>query len=306
MTILVLCAFQSDDWKMTKLGEHTDMVHSVTVSPDKKWIATGSNDNKVMIWDANSNKLVKELMCHSVAVTDVVFTSDRSTMITSGKDKLIRFWDTKTWKRLGEIAGHNGLVNDLVLTSDDKYVISCSDDYTIVMWDVASRKKVKEIGRHNSRVLSLDLSSDDKLLVSTSGDKMQKSAENLKIWNLESSRCTYMLDEETFAINSAIFNQKGSLIAYAGNFKDVRLINSQSGAVMAGKDVTSFGVNTLCMKGLTIYAGTTFDGNIAEWSIGSDVKSFKAHADNINRIALVNDDIVSVGSDGKVKRWSSR
>ncbi|MCB0736224.1 MAG: WD40 repeat domain-containing protein [Bacteroidetes bacterium] len=297
-----LVAFKGSSWKVTEMGSHHEAVYVVASGKNGQWLASGSNDNTVKIYNSFKKELVKELTCHSVGVAAIAFTSDGKTMITGGKDKLIRFWDTETWKRIGEIDEHTGQVNDLVVSSDDKYVYSCADDYKIMKWKIEDFSKAKEVGSHNSRVLSLCLSEDNKYLISTSGDKVSKSTGNLKVWNLASETLKFELLSEEYAVQDAVFDKSANLVFYAGNFSSIKVIKPSTGTQVMEKEVTKYGINTLAIDGFTVYAGSTFNGEITVWPIaGGDLVQFKAHEKDINSLVFHKGNIYSGGTKGALK-----
>jgi len=52
-----------DEQECTLRG-HSDWVRSVAYSPDGKHIVSGSADNTVKVWDAQTGKEVSVLVCH--------------------------------------------------------------------------------------------------------------------------------------------------------------------------------------------------------------------------------------------------
>ncbi|HOK23849.1 MAG TPA: WD40 repeat domain-containing protein, partial [Candidatus Hydrothermia bacterium] len=43
---------------------HKDAVNSVCFSPDGKYIASGSDDNTIKLWEASTGKLVRTFVRH--------------------------------------------------------------------------------------------------------------------------------------------------------------------------------------------------------------------------------------------------
>ncbi|MEE0895963.1 MAG: TIR domain-containing protein, partial [Bacteroidales bacterium] len=66
----------SDFRLLRTLTGHDDSVISVAVSPDGKYLASGSADNTVIIWDANNGECMRTLEGHSNDVRSVCWSPD--------------------------------------------------------------------------------------------------------------------------------------------------------------------------------------------------------------------------------------
>lgn len=60
--------------EIEQLNGHTDAIASVAYSPDGKYIASGSNDKTIRIWEAQTGEEIKELNGHTQPVTTVAFS----------------------------------------------------------------------------------------------------------------------------------------------------------------------------------------------------------------------------------------
>ena len=92
---------------LTLVG-HSNTVMCVTYSPQGYWIATGSKDNTVRIWDAKSGRLVKTLEGHDGWVLDVAFSPDGKRLATASTDHTAKVWQVDTGKMLFELSGNTG------------------------------------------------------------------------------------------------------------------------------------------------------------------------------------------------------
>ena len=74
------------------LGPHPD-VRSVSVSPDGRWVATGSHNGAgCKVWDAQTGQLVKELMPNE-GMINVCFSPDGH-WLGAGNSESYRLWAT--------------------------------------------------------------------------------------------------------------------------------------------------------------------------------------------------------------------
>ena len=96
-------------WNMTN---HTDHIRIVTVSPDGRFLATGSNNNKLVITDINNNTKLAEMDISSDAA-HAEFSADGGTIaVASRRSSSIRVYETDTWSSLGTISGFGSSNNN--------------------------------------------------------------------------------------------------------------------------------------------------------------------------------------------------
>jgi len=75
------------------LEGHTAAVTSVGVSVDGQWIASGSEDKTLKIWELTTGRS-KTISAHEGAVTAVAFVPGHSAIVSGGGDRTIRLWNT--------------------------------------------------------------------------------------------------------------------------------------------------------------------------------------------------------------------
>lgn len=75
------------------LEGHTSLVTFVSYSPDGKYIASGSWDKTIKIWDAESGKCVKTLEGHTKGVRSIAFSPDGKHIFSGSNDNTIKIWE---------------------------------------------------------------------------------------------------------------------------------------------------------------------------------------------------------------------
>ena len=87
-------------------------MRSVAYSPDGRHIVSGSKDNRIRIWDAETGSAVGDpLEGHTDWVWSVAYSPDGRHIVSGSKDETIRIWDAKTGSAVSELLeGHTGSV----------------------------------------------------------------------------------------------------------------------------------------------------------------------------------------------------
>jgi glucose repression regulatory protein TUP1 len=84
-------------------------VTSVVISPDGRWVAAGSLDAVVRIWEVATGKLVERLRGHRASVYSVAFTPDGRGLVSGSLDKTVKYWDVSELSVGGSGGGTGGV-----------------------------------------------------------------------------------------------------------------------------------------------------------------------------------------------------
>ncbi|KIL64087.1 hypothetical protein M378DRAFT_78803, partial [Amanita muscaria Koide BX008] len=126
------------DWPSLQISirGHTGHVNSVAFSPDGKRIASGSSDNTIYIWDAETGLQVGDpLKGHTDKVRSVAFSPNGKRIASGASDKTIHIWDAETGLQVGNpLKGHTGSVRSVAFSPDGQRIVSGSSDKTIQIW----------------------------------------------------------------------------------------------------------------------------------------------------------------------------
>ena len=158
------------------LEGHGNLVTSVCFSPDGRWLASGSYDGTVRLWDVETGACVRTLQGHGDFVTSVCFSPDGRMVASGSADETVRLWDVETGACIRTLEGHDGQVTSVRFSADGRMV--ASDYFTVRLWDAATGACVKTLEGHDSEVLSARFSADGRMVASGSED------ETVRLWLL--------------------------------------------------------------------------------------------------------------------------
>ncbi|RYC79718.1 Vegetative incompatibility protein HET-E-1 [Fusarium oxysporum f. sp. narcissi] len=128
------------DWNacLQTLEGHDDLVTSVAFSADGQWIASGSMDGTVKIWDTATGACVQTLKGHGAWVNSIVFSADGQQLASGSSDETVKIWDVATGTCMQTLVGHNDSVSSVAFSADGQRVASGSSDETVKIWDAVT------------------------------------------------------------------------------------------------------------------------------------------------------------------------
>ena len=172
----------NDENIIRKFEGHQQEVCGLKWSFDGSQLASGGNDNNLMVWSLHSNKPLMSNSDHIAAVKAIAWSPHQHNILASGggtADRTIRFWNTNTFEPIFKIDTGSQVCN-LVFSKSSNELVS-THGYSlnqINVWKLPYMQKIATLTGHSFRVLYLSLSPDGQSIVTGAGDK------TLKFWNI--------------------------------------------------------------------------------------------------------------------------
>lgn len=193
-----------DSMRLMKVFGSEFSSRTVAFSPDGSRLVSGSDDGKVLFWDAKSCQLIGKTQEHP-GVTSVAFSPDGSRLASGGKDEMLRIWDGHNGRSLmPPLQSPNGAIWSVAFSSDGKRIVSGNDDGTLGLWDAKSGEFLSSLEGHTKPVLSVACSRDGKHLASGSADL------TLRLWDAKSGKLLKSLTRHEGPILSVAFSRDGT------------------------------------------------------------------------------------------------
>uniref|UniRef100_A0A671LR73 Fizzy-related protein homolog n=1 Tax=Sinocyclocheilus anshuiensis TaxID=1608454 RepID=A0A671LR73_9TELE len=172
-----------------RLQGHRQEVCGLKWSPDHQHLASGGNDNKLLVWNNSSLLPVQQYSDHLAAVKAIAWSPHQHGLLASGggtADRCLRFWNTLTGQAL-QSSDTGSQVCNLAWSKHANELVSTHgySQNQILVWKYPSLTQVAKLTGHSYRVLYLAVSPDGEAIVTGAGD------ETLRFWNVFSkTRCT--------------------------------------------------------------------------------------------------------------------
>lgn len=120
---------------VARLMGHQQLINSVAFSPDGAYIASGSFDKSVRIWNGRDGKFVCTFRGHVGAVYGVVWSSDGRMVLSASKDSTVKLWSMRTRRMEEDLPGHADEVFAVDWAPDGAYAARCPFGSFILVTD---------------------------------------------------------------------------------------------------------------------------------------------------------------------------
>ncbi len=194
-------------------GIHHGGVLAIAFSPSGRWLASGSSDGMVRIWDAATGKEQHALRGHGREVYSVVFSPDGKVLASGSNDHTIRLWDPVSGEPLQPREGHDGPVWNLTVSPDGRRAAVVCGDRSVRLWDLATGQLLQTLRGHSDLVYSTAFSPDGLVLASASADQ------TVRLWSTATGRELRQLPKQRRAVYSVAFALQGRVLI-SGNSSD--------------------------------------------------------------------------------------
>src|SRR5262249_1795449 len=182
------------------LRGHTGVVYGVAFSPDNRYLASGSVDNTVKVWDAQTYQEVRTLRGHTEGVWSVAF-SQGGLLATASADKTVKLWDAATGQVVRTFTKLRGGLRRIALSPDGRRLATCDRFAMVEVWDTTTEKPFRLLG-HVGQVWGVTFSPDGKFLATAGVD------ETVKIWDADTGQEVLTFPGHSSRVHVVAFSPK--------------------------------------------------------------------------------------------------
>jgi WD40 repeat protein len=271
--------------RCTALSQHSGPVTRVQLSPGRRWLATGEEGGRVMLWDLTASEPTPQghelLPRHKRSISALDFDPRERWLVTGSQEGAVRLWDLRAPLQ-GDagvaLPGHTDLIKAATFSADGRWLVTSGSDITPRLWDLTQASPANAafvLEGHEQVPLPLGIQSV----------KIDPHARWLVTSGVDSTVRVWRLDREG-ASHPRVLRGHGQGIFGHG----VKTVDFSPG----GRWLSSGGE----------------DGLVRLWNLDSsnpaiESVALRAHqgAVNVTRFSPDGDWLYSVGDDGTIRIW---
>ncbi len=136
---------------LTENQGHTDEILALAISPDGKYLVSGSRDKRIGVWSIPSphspepEKWLRSLDGHKDGVTSLRFRQSSSSpyeLYSSSFDRTVKLWAVDQLSYIETLFGHQDPVLDMDMLRDETALTAGGRDRTVRFWKVRNESQL--------------------------------------------------------------------------------------------------------------------------------------------------------------------
>jgi WD40 repeat protein/transcriptional regulator with XRE-family HTH domain len=278
------------------LSGHSATVSTLAYSPDGRWLASGSGDGKVKIWDTTTGAELLEFTADPQAVNQLAFSPEGEMLAAVGDGSTIKLWSVDSGQELVSTPAGQDTTLSVAFSPDGKRLATGAVDGSIKIWDLASARELITLRGHAEPVFALAFSPVDQRLASAAWDA------KLILWDTDAGRQLTTISGEYGLIDFSPDGTRLAVLSPGG----MSILDAQTGEVLlSGTGHTNLVLGGAFSRDGTKVATVSLDRRVKVWDAdtGTLLMTLAGHSGGVRAAAFNPDGTrLATGSDDRTVR----
>jgi len=289
------------------LKGHISKIYAMHWSEDKTKLVSGSQDGKLLVWDALTTNKTHAIPLRCSWVMTCAYSPSGTFVACGGLDNICSVYNLTSSENpirvQRELSAHTGYLSCCRFVND-RQILTSSGDMSCILWDTESGVKLKEFNEHEGDVMCLSISPDKECFVSSGCDN------TTRLWSLKSGRAEQSFKGHTEDVNTVQYFPNGNAFATGSDDYSCRLWDIRADCeLMKYTQPLQKGVTAVAFSISGRYLFAAYDDTtcqVFDTLKGDTVGELKGHTQRVSCLGVAVDGCaLGTGSwDGTLRVWA--
>ena len=280
---------------------HSEAVNCVAFSPNGQYIASGSDDHTIKLWNVQSGREMRAFEGHASQISFLEFHPHGKTLMSGSANGKLTIWNIENGKELFSFVGQNEWTENVKFSPNGEFIAVANNNF-IVLHNAQTGKEIGKIETSVQNIACISFSSDGKNLAVAGSDNL------IRLWDMQTKREVGQLKGHGKQIKSIQYSPNGQHIISYSSDNTVKLWS-----VASGQQIHNFAEQAEKVQGVNFINNNQFLSydikgfvKIIDITTGKETQQIATHAPWTKGVAVhSNRKILAKGfGNGTITLWS--